>query len=88
MIISTYLKPIPKQGNFNVYYWRDRNQEVDFVIEKGEKTIGIEVKSGYKQRTSGMNAFKKKFNPYKLLLISNTGLSWKDFIKINPLELF
>ena len=86
--VGSHLINFSKQSKFNVYYWRDRNQEVDFVIEKRGKTIGIEVKSGYKQITTGMNAFKKKFNPHKLILISNTGLSWKEFIKINPLELF
>jgi predicted AAA+ superfamily ATPase len=30
----------------DLYYWREGNYEVDFVLQKGNKTIGIEVKSG------------------------------------------
>jgi len=50
--------------------------------------IGIEVKSGTTQNTSGMAAFKKKFNPDKILLIGNTGLTWQAFLQIKSGELF
>ncbi|MFZ1306413.1 MAG: ATP-binding protein [Ferruginibacter sp.] len=73
---------------FNLHYWRARNDEVDFVIEKKGKVIGLEVKSGAAGNTSGMTAFKKRFNPHKVLLIGNAGLPWKDFLGMNPVELF
>lgn len=71
-----------------VYYWRDRNDEVDFVLERQGAMIAIEVKSGYSKNKKGMNAFKKKFNPDKIYFIDNKSLSWSDFLKINPVELF
>ncbi len=73
---------------FNLHYWRERNEEVDFVIERKGKVIGLEVKSGTAGSTSGMTAFKKKFNPDKILLIGNAGLPWQDFLKLNPISLF
>ncbi len=73
---------------FNIHYWRERNEEVDFVIERKGKVIGLEVKSGAAGSTSGMTAFKKKFNPDKVLLIGNAGLPWQDFLKLNPVSLF
>jgi len=74
---------------FTVSYWREGNQEVDFVLEnKEKKVIGLEVKSGAIQSTSGMSAFKQKFNPEKVLLIGTTGLPWQELLKINPKELF
>ena len=73
---------------FNLYYWRARNEEVDFVIERKGKVIGLEIKSGTAGSTSGMTAFKNKFNPDKILLIGNAGLPWQDFLKINPASLF
>jgi predicted AAA+ superfamily ATPase len=66
---------------FNLHYWREQNEEVDFVIEQKEKIIGLEVKSGSTVSTSGMIAFKNKFNPEKILLIENAGLPWQDFLK-------
>ncbi|MDB5279611.1 MAG: ATP-binding protein [Ferruginibacter sp.] len=73
---------------FTLHYWRERNEEVDFVIERKGKVIGLEVKSGATSATSGMNAFKNKFNPHKVLLIGNAGLHLQDFLKPNPVSLF
>lgn len=74
-------------GDFALTYWREGNDEVDFVIEQ-KKIIGIEVKSGAAHNTSGMAAFKKKFNPDKLVVIGNTGLPWQEFLQMKPEELF
>ncbi len=73
---------------FNLHYWRERNEEIDFVIERKGKVIGLEVKSGAAGSTSGMTAFKNKFNPDKILLIGKAGLPWQDFLKLNPVSLF
>lgn len=73
---------------FTVSYWRERNEEVDFVLEMKGKVIGLEVKSGSTQSSSGISAFKKAFNPDKILLVGKTGLPWQDFLKLNPVELF
>ena len=53
-----------------------------------EKVIGIEVKSGKTQTAKGMEAFKKEFNPHKILLVGKTGLPWEEFLAINPATLF
>jgi predicted AAA+ superfamily ATPase len=74
-------------GDFALSYWRDGDKEVDFVI-KQKQLIGIEVKSGSGQKTSGMPFFQKKFNPDKVLLVGNSGLSWQEFLKMKPSELF
>ena len=75
-------------NKFNVYYWRHRNEEVDFVLERRGKVIGLEVKSGAGGQTSGMKAFKDQFKPDKILLVGDRGLPWQEFLKINPTELF
>jgi uncharacterized protein len=75
-------------NDFKVFYWRDRNDEVDFVLERGEKIIAIEVKSSFLKNKIGMEAFKKRFNPTKIYLIDNKSLPWKEFLKLNPVELF
>jgi predicted AAA+ superfamily ATPase len=74
-------------GDFTLGYWREGDEEVDFVLEQ-KQLIGIEVKSGASQKTSGMSAFKKKFNPDKVLLVGSSGLSWQEFLKMKPLDLF
>jgi predicted AAA+ superfamily ATPase len=86
--IGAHLLNNSLSGHFKVYYWRDRNQEVEFVLEYKNQIVGLEVKSGAKQSSSGMAAFQKQFNPKKIYLIGDTGLPWQEFLKINPLALF
>lgn len=53
-----------------LYYWREGNDEVDFVLKKGRKIWAIEVKSGRKRSAAGLEAFKKKFSQAKLVIIN------------------
>lgn len=86
--IGAHLINKSSEGNYKVFYWKHRNEEVDFVIQKGEKIIGIEVKSGQTIPTKGMASFKLKYNPTKILLVGTTGILWQDFLAINPASLF
>jgi predicted AAA+ superfamily ATPase len=64
-----------------VTYWRERNHEVDFVLQRGSKCVAIEVKSG-RRRTSfpGMAAFAKHFSPDKKLLVGAQGIPLEEFL--------
>ncbi|MDR0658283.1 MAG: AAA family ATPase [Mediterranea sp.] len=73
---------------YNFYYWREGNYEVDFVLEKGDKVIGLEVKSGIRAENAGMAVFAERFHPEKVLLIGTGGIPYDEFLKINPKELF
>ena len=86
--IGAHLLNYSHTEGYSLNYWKERNEEVDFVIEKKGKVIGLEVKSGATQSSAGIKAFKKKVNPDKVLLVGNTGISWQDFLKMNPAELF
>ena len=69
-----------------VYYWRENNQEVDFVIETGSTLTAIEVKSGRKRSTlPGISAFSKAFKPTRVLVIGEGGFSISEFLS-NPVE--
>lgn len=62
-------------------YWRERGQEVDFVLGKRGKLVAIEVKSSGKPGSiGGMEAFRKAFrSPVRCLLVGGDGI---------PLDLF
>ncbi|HEY8937688.1 MAG TPA: ATP-binding protein [Cyclobacteriaceae bacterium] len=73
---------------YTVHYWRHKDDEVDFVLEKKGKVVGLEVKSGATQKAQGMEAFKRQHKPDKILLVGNSGIPWPEFLKTSPLELF
>ncbi|WP_456370564.1 ATP-binding protein [Thermodesulfatator atlanticus] len=74
LINSTLGSPI------QVFYWRDRQFEVDFVLQKGERLIPIEVKSGARLRKyAGIQAFKRQFPGSKSLVVGVDGVPLEEF---------
>jgi len=86
--VGAYLANESLKGNINLFYWRDRNDEVDFVIERNGKLVGIEVKSTSLRNKRGMTAFQKRFSPFKIICIDERRIPWFEFIHINPTDLF
>lgn len=65
---------------FDVYYWRDGNEEVDYVLQKKNRVIAIEVKSNHEKYTSGMKKFKERFHPDETLLVGPEGMGVEEFL--------
>ena len=60
-------------GASSIHYWRTiSKQEVDFVIEKGNKIIPIEVKSNMKNARvpSGLKSFISEYHPPKAFVVN------------------
>ena len=54
----------------DVRYWRDGDDEVDFVLHRGPRTVAIEVKSGRRRaRRSGLDEFERRFSPQAALVV-------------------
>ena len=67
--------------NINVTYWRDRNMEVDFVLDHGKTLVAIEVKSGARRvALPGMEAFARLFKPKRQLLVGGQGIPLEEFL--------
>lgn len=86
--VGTHLLNHSIPERYDLYYWREGNYEVDFVLEKGDKVIGLEVKSGKRGENEGMGVFAGKFHPDKVLLVGTGGIPYEEFLRINPKELF
>jgi len=74
--------------NMRLYYWREGNDEVDFVLEKDNRIISLEIKSGKISNLKGMSVFKQMYSPEKSLLVGGNGISVEDFLLIPPVKLF
>ncbi len=67
--------------SLSVTYWRERNHEVDFVLQHGTTTVAIEVKSGARRVSlPGMEAFARKFKPKRQLLVGGQGIPLEEFL--------
>ena len=69
--------------NIRLYYWRDRDYEVDFVLQRGTHLIPIEVKSGPNTKTiRGMEEFTQRFDPGRSLLVGEGGIPLEEFLTV------
>ncbi|MDO8722062.1 MAG: ATP-binding protein [Syntrophales bacterium] len=70
-----------------LFYWRERGREVDFVLRSGNTVVAIEVKSGArKEGLPGMDTFDKAFQPQRKLLAGGDGIPLEKFMLIPAAE--
>ena len=80
--VGAYLVNQGDEEGVEVYYWREKNREVDFVLKKGNRLAAIEVISGHFSKThSGLGAFQKQWPESKAWIIGKGGLQLSDFMK-------
>jgi predicted AAA+ superfamily ATPase len=79
--VGAHLANAAMRGECAVHYWRDRNQEVDFVVQAGRRLTAIEVKSGRAaQAHPGTAAFREAFHPQRSLLVGGDGIQLEEFL--------
>jgi len=86
--VGIHLSRSAHTSKLKLFYWREGNDEVDFVLQQGAQVVGLEVKSGRRQSAPGMASFQHKVRPNKVVLIGQSGIPWVDFLRANPLTLF
>ncbi len=69
-------------------YWREGNDEVDFVLTIGQQIWVIEVKSGLPRKRTGLEAFKKAYPKAKSFLIGGHGVPLEEFFSKPALSWF
>lgn len=86
--VGTHLLNHADENNLKIYYWRHRNSEVDFIVQKNDELVGLEVKSGRREKNEGMFEFTKMYKPKQMLTIGPSGFPLEEFLNINPADLF
>ena len=84
--IGAHLANAAAIGTCELFYWRELNREVDFVVRVGRQVTAIEVKSGrVRDSQPGMAAFTAAFKPQRTLLVGGAGMSVEEFLS-QPVE--
>ena len=86
--VGAYLVSQAFVHRFEVYYWRERNDEVDFILKKKDSLVAIEVKSNAEKQTNGLVKFKEMFNPKNAFIIGDGGINVEDFFSMDICKLF
>jgi hypothetical protein len=79
--VGAHLANAAACGECELFYWRERSQEVDFVVRVGRTVIAIEVKSGRAPDAfPGLGAFAEAFKPKRTLLVGADGIPLEEFL--------
>ena len=84
--VGAHLANAAAMGRCELFYWRDRNREVDFIVRAKGRILAIEVKSSRRRGSlPGLAAFTDAFSPDRTLLVGGDGISMEDFLS-RPVE--
>jgi predicted AAA+ superfamily ATPase len=84
--VGAHLANAAAAGVCELFYWRDRNREVDFVARMGQRVTAIEVKSGRARDVlPGLLAFADAYKPKRKLLVGGDGIPIEEFL-VRPVE--
>jgi hypothetical protein len=79
--VGAHLANAAVAGECDLFYWRDRNREVDFVVRAGRAVTAIEVKSGRtRDAQPGLAAFTGSFKVRRTLLVGGDGIPIEEFL--------
>lgn len=78
--VGTHLLSMADELEYKVYYWREKDDEVDFVVVSEAGCIAIEVKSGRRGMNSGLPKFVKAFHPSRSFVVGSHGVMLEDFL--------
>lgn len=73
---------------YKVYYWRDKNEEVDYIITHRNRKVAIEVKSGRRTTNTGLAKFTEQYKPHRSIVVGSGGLSVEEFMNLDLTMLF
>lgn len=85
--VGAYLMHRSVEEDFSVFWWREGNNEVDFVLQKGAQVTAIEVKSGRPKNLAGMQAFLTAYPQAYRIVIGTPAASLEDFL-LGNVDLF
>lgn len=73
-------------NGYRTYYWEsERGAEVDFIIQRHNQLIPIEVKSADNTRAKSLNVYMNTYNPAYAIKLSTKNFAFEDNKKTVPL---
>jgi len=86
--IGAYIVSQAALCDYQVYYWRDKKDEVDYVLARRRKVVAIEVKTGRRTVNEGLPRFTGLFRPHRSLIVGSGGLGIEEFLTMDLNILF
>lgn len=79
--VGTHLRCIVEGSGAQLHWWRQGDDEVDFVLKRGDTIVGIEVKSGNTHHLRGLKAFQAAYPNAKTVVVGQGGMPVADLLR-------
>jgi len=83
--VGAWLLNLSFARRYEIFYWRDHDDEVDFVLRYKGQLVAIEVKSNAEKNTKGMERFKELFHPNEIFIVGEGGMPIEEFMSLRSL---
>ena len=85
-VTENYVAQQLASKGYDLYYWESGSTaELDFVLQKGSRIVGIEVKKGEHVRSRSLSVFINNYKPACSIRLSLKNFGEKDKLKSIPL---
>jgi len=85
-ITENYVAQVFAAKRYGLYYWTTEGKaELDFILQKDNDIIAVEVKTGTHTRSKSLAMFVDKYNPAYCIRISGKNFGFENNIKSVPL---
>ena len=85
-VAENYVAQTLRAKGYSLYYWESRGQaEVDFILQKGQSLIPIEVKAGEQTKSRSLSVYRERFKPELSVRLSARHFGFQDGLKSLPL---
>jgi len=78
MAENAVLTELVYAGKKDVYTWRGKTAEIEFLLQHGDGVIPVEVKAGINTKAKSMKWFREKYNPELSIMFSAQGANQLD----------
>jgi len=86
--VGAYLLNALQDPLWTVSYWREGNNEVDFIVSHGKQCWAVEVKSGRLGKMNGLAAFMRRYPDAIPIVVGGEELPLESFFAAPVNELF
>ena len=78
--VGAYLVNSADELGYKVYYWCEADDEVDFVLERRDALVALEVKSGRRTTNQGLGTFREAYRPRHAVYVGSGGIPVEEFL--------
>lgn len=86
-LVGGHLRSAVQGTLFTLSWWRDGNDEVDYVLHSPTKTVAIEVSTSPSHHQRGLAAFVNRFPDATTILVGEGGIPFDVFLGMNAKDL-